>query len=178
MTEINLGEFPNKQLSLSFYIKSITSFSFLTNIAIIVSILAYYMNAIEIFFIFAPLIIVNFITSNVVQLFNFDEFMLGLLQKELPNKEDRDKAIPKYAFFGFLWHLLPLLWLIYILDKDDIIKIFHPKFMEVFLKSAIIPILYYYYEKDLKIYGELNYLFYLIIYILLLLASCYYLYEK
>ena len=32
------------------------------------------------------------------------------------------------------------------LQKDDIIKIFHPNFMSIFLKSLILPIIYYYYE--------------------------------
>ena len=51
---------------------------------------------------------------------------------------------------------------------DDIIKIFHPNFMGTFLKSVIIPIIYYYYEINLQIYGKINYLSYLLLYIVLL----------
>ena len=104
--------------------------------------------------------------------------MLGLLQKELPNKADRDKAIPKFTLFNFLWHFLPVLWIIYILEKDDIIKIFHPDLIHTFLKSLIIPSIYYYFEKDAEIYGNINYICYLIIYIIILLGVCNYLYKN
>ena len=104
----------NKTLSLKFYIKTALSFRYVSNLSIIVSIFAYYMNALELFFIFMPLVIVNFIVIILVQIFNFNDLMLGLLQKELPNKADRDKAIPKFTLFNFLWHFLPVLWIIYI----------------------------------------------------------------
>ena len=167
----------SKNASLLFYIKSCLSFRYLSNISIIVSILAYYMNAVEVFFIFAPLIIVNCIVSIIVNIFNFNELMLGLLEKDFPDKENRDKIIPKYALFNFIWHIVPVFWLIYILQKDDIIKIFHPNFMGTFLKSVIITIIYYYYEINLQIYGKINYLSYLLLYIVLLLVTCYNLYN-
>ena len=62
--------------------------------------------------------------------------------------------------------------------QDDMIKIFHPNFMSIFLKTLILPIIYYYYEIDLKVYGDINYLCYSIIYFILLLATCYFLYHK
>ena len=168
----------NKTLSLKFYIKTALSFRYVSNLSIIVSIFAYYMNALELFFIFMPLVIVNFIVIILVQIFNFNDLMLGLLQKELPNKADRDKAIPKFTLFNFLWHFLPVLWIIYILEKDDIIKIFHPDLIHTFLKSLIIPSIYYYFEKDAEIYGHINYICYLIIYIIILLGVCNYLYKN
>ena len=48
--------------------------------------------------------------------------------------------------------------------------------MGIYLKSILIPILYYYYESNQYIYGNINYLLYLIMYIILLLWVCIYLY--
>jgi hypothetical protein len=166
-----------KELSLWFCIKSGLTFKYLSNLSIILSILAYYMNAFDIFFILMPLVIVNFLVIAIAQIFNFNELMLGLLEKELPNEQDRDKAIPKFALLTFLWHFIPVLWIYYILEKDDIVKIFHPNYIETFCKSIILPIIYYYFLLDSKVYGNLNYINYLILYIILLLAACNYLYN-
>ena len=92
----------NKSLSVWFYIKACISFRYLTNISFIVCMLAYYMNAIDIFFIFAPLVIVNFIMINIVQVFNFNELIIGLIGKEIPIKEDRDKVVPRFVLYNFI----------------------------------------------------------------------------
>ena len=166
-----------KELSLSFIIKSISSFRFISNLSIFVTIIAYYTNAYYIFFHFAPLLIVNFIIIMFMQFYNLDE-LISIIKNRLPDKKDRDELKPQFVLFTTLWHFVPLLWLIYILQSQNIIKIFHPNFMGIFLKSSLIPILYYYYESKLQVYGDINYLAYYIVYIILLFASCIYLYHQ
>lgn len=168
----------SKDLPLSFWFKSALSFRFISNLSIFVSIISYYTNAYDIFFHFIPLVIVNFIIIMFMQFYNLDEFIKGLLNDRLLDKKDRDEVKPQIVLFITLWHLIPLLWLMYILQSQDIIKIFHPNFMGIFLKSALVPIIYYYFESKLQIYGDINYLAYYIIYIGLLFASCIYLYVQ
>jgi hypothetical protein len=167
-----------KKLPLSFYIKSALSFKYISNLSIIVCILSYYMNAFDIFLVFIPLVFVNFIIDIIIKIFNFDELMEGILGNIFPDKRERDKYTAEVSLFSILWHLLPLLWIMYVLQSEDIIKIFHPNFMSIFLKSALIPITYYYFGNELNIYGDINYIGYFIIYMLCLLATCNYLYDK
>lgn len=167
-----------KDLSLWFYIKSCFTFRFISNFAILVSILAYYFNLIEIFIIVIPLVIVNFIVINIIQIVNFDELMVGLLGKVLPDKRDRDKIAIEYTLINEIYHFVPVLWVMYILQSQEIVKIYRPNFMGTFLKSSIIPIIYYYFENKLEIYGKLNYFGYSIVYMSLLFLTCIYLYDK
>ena len=166
----------NKKLPFSFWIKSMLSFKFISNLSIIITIIAYYMNAYELFFIFSPLIIVNFILISWILFTNLDDFMKTILEKYLPTKTQRESYKIQFIIFILLWHLLPIVWLFYILEKENLIKLFRPNFMGLYLKSILIPILYYYYESNDYIYGNINYLFYLIMYIILLLGVCIYLF--
>ena len=166
----------NKLLPFSFWLKSMISFRFISNFTIIITIIAYYMNAYELFFIFSPLLIVNFILISCILFTNLDDFMTTLLEKYLPNKTDRDNYKLLFIIFIIVWHLLPIIWLFYILEKEHLIKLFRPNFMGIYLKSILIPILYYYYESNDTIYGNINYLLYLVMYIILLLAVCIYIY--
>ena len=166
----------NKIIPVSFLINSILSFRYISNVSIIISIIAYYMNAYEILFIFAPLVIVNFIVISYILFTNLDNLMKTILIKYLPEKEDRDKYKLSFVILEILWHILPVIWLFYIFDKDNLIKLFRPNFMGIYFKSVLVPILYYYYESNEKIYGNINYLMYFICYIILLLSSCIYLY--
>ena len=168
----------DNDISIWFYIKSGLTFKYISNLSIIVCILSYYMNAFDLFFIFMPLVIVNLLIIVLMQICDFDKLMIGLLSKTIPNKMQRDMIIPKFALIFNIWHLAPVLWIIYILQNDDIINLFHPDFMTIFAKSILVPIVYYYYEYELKVYGDINALFYLIIYILCLLATCFYLFSK
>lgn len=167
-------------LPFSFWIKSILTFRFISNLSIIVSIIAYYMNAYEVLFIFSPLIIVNFIMISFILFTNLDNLMNAILHKYLPDKVDRNKYTTQFVLLTILWHLIPIFWLFHIFYNDtnngNLIKIFKPNFMGMYLKSIIIPILYYYYESNEKIYGDINYLIYLVFYIILLLGICIYLY--
>ena len=79
-----------KLLPFSFWIKSMLSFKFISNLSIIITIIAYYMNAYELFFIFSPLIIVNFILISLILFTNLDDFMKTILEKYLPTKMERD----------------------------------------------------------------------------------------
>ena len=168
----------DKNISFWFYLKSGLTFKYISNLSIVVCILSYYLNAFDLFFVFMPLVIVNLLLIVFIQICDFDKLMVGILGKSIPNKIQRDMIIQKFALFLNIWHLVPVLWIIYILQNDDIIKLFHPNFMTIFAKSILIPIIYYYYEDELKVYGDINSLFYLIIYILLLLATCFYLYNN
>ena len=180
MSENNLeNNLENKKnLPLWFYIKTALTFRYISNLSIIICILSYYMDALNIFFIFAPLIIVNFIMITLILINDYDAFIICILGNIYPDKKDRDEQSYFLVLFIIFYHLLPVLWLLYIIQKDDLIKIFHPNFMSIFFKSAILPIIYYYFEIELKVYGDINYLFYSIIYFILLLATCYYLYAK
>jgi hypothetical protein len=166
----------NKNLPFSFLIKSGLSFRYISNLSIIISFLAYYMNAYEILFIFAPLLIVNCILISYILFTNLDDLMCNILMHYLPEKEDRDSYKIVFVILFILWHILPIVWLFYILDKDNLIKLFRPNFMGIYFKSILIPIVYYYYESNNHIYGNINYLMYFIAYIILLLSSCIYLY--
>ena len=165
-----------KIVPFSFWIKSMLSFKYISNLSIIITIIAYYMNAYELFFIFSPLIIVNFILISCILFTNLDDFMKTLLEKYLPTKIERENYKIQFIIFIIVWHLLPILWLFYILEKENLIKLFRPNFMGLYLKSILIPILYYYYESNDSIYGNINYLLYLIMYIILLLGICIYLF--
>jgi hypothetical protein len=168
----------SKRLSVSFVIKSIFTFRYISNLSIFASIIAYYTNAYEILFHFAPLLIVNFIMIMFMLFYNLDELMImDNLKNRFPEKKDRDELKPLLVLFITLWHAIPLLWLMYILQSQDIIKIFHPNFMGIFLKSALIPIIYAYFESKLQVYGDINYLAYYVVYIILLFATCVYLYH-
>ena len=167
MLEINNNNNENtNDLSLK-YIKLALTFKYISNLTIIIGIFSYFMDAISIFFVLAPLIIVNLLVITLILIFDYDAFVL---------KFNGDSNT--FVIFVILWHFIPVLWLLYILQKDDMIKIFHPNFMSIFLKTLILPIIYYYYEIDLKVYGDINYLCYSIIYFILLLATCYFLYHK
>jgi hypothetical protein len=159
-----------------FWLKSMLSFKYISNLSIIITIIAYYMNAYELFFIFSPLIIVNFILISCILCTNLDDFMKTTLETYLPTKTERDNYKIQFILFILLWHLLPIVWLFYILEKENLIKLFRPNFMGIYLKSILIPILYYYYESNEFVYGTINYSLYLIMYIILLLSVCVYLY--
>jgi hypothetical protein len=167
-----------KELSLKYYINTFLSFRYLSNISIIVCFLSYYMRAYEIFLTFIPLVIVNFIVINIVQIFNFDELIEGTIGKVLPDKKDRDSALPQFVFFNSIWHLIPIFWIYYILQSQNLINIFRPNFMSIFFKSSLLVIIYYYFEVSIEIYGKINYELYLILYIIILLTTCLLLFDN
>ena len=162
----------NDVLPLSFWIKSMLSFRYISNLSIILSFISYYMNAYELLFIVAPLVITNCIIIIYMMITDLDELMKGLLQSTLPNKQYRDSYKCIFVIFILLWHILPIVWIFYIFNKKHLIKYFKPNFMGIYFKSLLIAIIYYYYESNEKIYGDMNYLFYFVIYIILLLGIC------
>lgn len=174
-------------LPLSFYIKSSLSLRYISDLSIIGLFLSYYTNANHIFFIFAPLVIVNFIVISIVQIFNFDELidrlLINVLNKnninspgDISNNTYKYKYQYQIGLFIFLFHIIPVLWLCYVFQSNDIIKIYKPNFMDIFFKSIMIVIIYFLYQSKVNIYGNLNYLVYLILYIGILLGTCIYLY--
>ena len=176
MNNYNITNTQNTLLPFSFWIKFIFSFRFISNLAIIVSFISYYMNAYDILFIVYPLVIVNCIIILYILFTNTNVLLKGILEKQLPNEKDRNSYKELFIIFIIIWHIIPILWLNYIFNKDNLITYFRPNFMGTYLKSVMIPIVYYYYESNDKIYGDLNYLNYFILYIILLLGICIYLY--
>ena len=163
--------------------KNLLSLRYISNLSIIVTILSYYMNAFDVLFIFIPLLFVNLIIITLLQIFNYDDLMDSLLDNSsLVGSNEKDEPNTKnkyilYSIFLTLLHLLPIVWIMYILQSQELVKIFHPNYMGVFLQSCVVPIIYYYYESTMHIYGKkINYLAFLIIYIWLLMVMCFYLY--
>ena len=173
---MNIITLTDRKLPFSFWINSMLSLRFISNLTILVCILSYYMNAYKILFIFTPLLIINLIVITSILFTNSDDFINNIIQKYFVNKEDIEKYKVQIIIVIILWHLLPIVWLFYILNKYNLIKLFRPNFMGIYFKSISIAILYFYYQSNEKLYGNINYLLYFIYYIILLLTTCIYLY--
>ena len=173
---MNIITLTDRKLPFSFWINSMLSLRFISNLTILVCILSYYMNAYKILFIFTPLLIINLIVITSILFTNSDDFINNIIQKYFVNKEDIEKYKVQIIIVIILWHLLPIVWLFYILNKYNLIKLFRPNFMGIYFKSISIAILYFYYQSNEKLYGNINYLLYFIYYIILLLSTCIYLY--
>lgn len=155
------------------FLKACLSFQYLSNFAIITSLLAYYTNAIIIFFITIPIIITNFIIIMLIQFYDYDELIKGIFTNI--TMDNYSKNI--FFIINTIWHILPLLWLYNIITRDNIIHIFRPNFINIFFQCLIIIIPYFYYSSTLKLYGNINYLFYSGIYLVTLFLICYYIYN-
>lgn len=176
-----IGIQPNpeyKQITFIDWLKLGISFHYLSNLSIFGLIISYYTNAYEFFFIFAPLVITNAILNIILIMFNLDELIKGAFGEILPELKDRNKIKFEFILFNFIWHIIPLFWLYSILERDNLISSFRPNFMGIFLKSSIIPIIYYYYLGNNYIYGNIDNMKYFIMYIILLLGICVFLYMK
>ena len=167
----------NLNFNLKAFIKSCISFRYLSNFAIIASLLAYYTNAISIFFITIPIMITNFIIIMIIQIYDYNELLNGIFSLALTTAEIADI---KNTFFiiNIIWHVVPLLWLYKILDNDNIIYIFRPNFINIFFQSLAITIPYFYYSSTMKVYGNINYLYYCGIYIGIMFVICYSIYNN
>jgi len=181
-------EFPDKQISTQIpisipisipikdYLIACLSFRYIANATIITSLIAYYTNAYYIFFITIPLMITNFIIILLVQWFNMPELLSAVFSNksniDYNNVVFDDTSIFKFVILNILWHLIPLLWLYNVLHKDNLIDIFTPNFMGIFLICCIISIFYFYYASKMNIYGNINYIWYGALYMLILFICC------
>ena len=80
------------------------SLRYISNLSILGLLLSYYMNAFDVFFIFIPLVIVNFIIIHIIEIWNYDDFINGVLDKIYPDKKERYDYAPKFIFIN-LGHL-------------------------------------------------------------------------
>ena len=163
-------------ISLRQWIDKSVSFKYISNFSIIICILAYYMNAIDIVFVLAPIIIVNLIFILVLEYIDLDKIIYNVFRNNnLTRNELKDIRLP-FLILNTLWHLLPVIWLYYIYTTYNLIYIYKPNFMGIFLQGCIICIIYFYFCSKNLVYGDINYSMYSILYFITLLSICSYLY--
>lgn len=146
------------------WLESILSLKYMSNFCIYAAVISYYTRAYWIFLALIPLLISNAIVMFVLEWFNSSE----LTQAVLESKDEQYKFI----FLNTVWHILPLLWVWYVLQHDNLVDIFRPNFMGIFLAGAIFGIVYFYFASNGKYYGEIDYARYMVIYIITLLGCC------
>lgn len=144
------------------WLELMLSLKYISNASIIGLLITYYTQAYQLFLILIPVVITNFLVMMILQWYNSKELVIGILGD--------DTYRTRFIFLNTLWHILPLLWLWYILQKDNVIALFRPNFMGVFLAGAIFCIGYFYFASNGSYYGEIDYIWYMIIYIIILLG--------
>jgi hypothetical protein len=163
------------------YLESCLSFRYLSNLTIFIAVIAYYSQAYSVFFVMVPLLIANLVVILVVQWFNSAELFNGVFnissQNDPINPIDPIDStnLTKFILLNSIWHIISVIWLYGVLLRDDIIRVFHPNFMGVFMWCSIIAIVYFYYGSQMQIYGQINYLWYGGLYMAVLFITCYYL---
>ena len=164
--EPKLEPSPKKWLSIALSMK------YITNATIIASLVGYYTQAYWIFLVSIPLLITNAIVITLVEWFNSYELTAAVL--DIPASQPAlIKALNvKFTFINMVWHWVPLAWVWYILGRDDLIEVFRPNFMGCFLAGAIFGISYFYFASQGKYYGEIYYLWYMVVYVIVLFTVC------
>jgi len=157
---------PKKWLSLALSMK------YMTNITILASIVGYYTQAYWIFLVSIPLLITNAFVMTLLEWFNSYELTAAVL--EIPSsRPDLIKASQlKFIFINTVWHWIPIAWMWYILGKDNLIEVFRPNFMGCFLVEAAFGIGYFYFASQGKYYGDIDYSWYMVVYVIVLLTAC------
>ena len=163
-TETKLS--PKKLLSLALSMK------YLTNATILASVISYYSQAYWIFLVSISLLISNAIVIILLEWFNGDELIAAVLDIPITHTNELQDVKLKFMFINTIWHFVPLLWVWYIISRDDVIKVFQPNFMGIFLASAAFGIGYFYFASQGEYYGKIDYLWYMMVYIIVLLAVC------
>lgn len=157
------------------YLESCLSFRYLSNLTIFIAVIAYYSQAYSVFFVMVPLLIANLVVILVVQWFNSAELFNGVFNISNLSRQNDSTDLTKFILLNSIWHIVPVIWLYGVLLRDDIIRVFHPNFMGVFMWCSIIAIVYFYYGSQMQIYGQINYLWYGGLYMAVLFITCYYL---
>jgi hypothetical protein len=163
------------EITLRKWLESCLSLKYISNFSIIICIIAYYTQAYSIFFILAPLIITNLIIILLLEYNNLDTLVETIFHLE-NNSPDLESIKTQFVIFNTIWHILPVFWLYHIITKENIINLFKPNFMGIFLQSCSIGILYFYFGSSARIYGNINYTGYMVIYLVVLLGVCIWLY--
>ena len=153
------------------------SMKYITNATILASVVGYYTQAYWIFLVSIPLLITNAIVITLLEWFNSYELTAAVLDIPASHPELIKESNVKFIFINMFWHLVPLAWVWYILGKDDLIKVFRPNFMGCFLAGASFGIGYFYFASQGKYYGEIDYLWYMVVYIIVLFTVCVSLYD-
>ncbi len=147
------------------------SMKYISNITILASIIGYYTQAYWIFLVSIPLLITNAFVMTLLEWFNSYELTAAILDIPTSQPELIKASQVKFTFLNTVWHWLPLAWVWYILNKDDLIKVFQPNFMGCFLAGAAFGIGYFYFASQGKYYGEIDYSWYMVVYVIVLLTA-------
>lgn len=167
----------DSSLTLKKILKMCLDVKYLSNLSIIGLIITYYTNAYHGFMIFLPLMITNLIVVLVLQWFDLDKYMQKVFGNSgnggnsgnSCNGEDNKLS---FVILNTLWHVIPCLWVYHILQRDRWIEIFRPNFMYIYLASSVIAIVYFYISSQLALYGDVNYIRYGVMYMIVLLGVC------
>ena len=153
------------------WLKLAITFKYLSNFSIIVAVLAYYMNAMPIFFVLAPLIIVNCIVIIMVQFFELDKLMTGILGEYIPDINERKTYNVQFVMLQLVWHLIGVFWL-YSIMQNGLLNAYAPNGMGIFFMSSIIALVYFIVSVKKRIYGDIKYIGYMIAYVIILFSTC------
>ena len=159
-------------ITLKKLLKMFLDFKYLSNLSILGLLITYYTNAYHGFMILLPLVITNFIVVLILQWLDLDKYM-----KKIFGDSDYKNNQLAFVTLNTLWHIIPCIWVYHILQRDNWIAIFRPNFMYVYLASSVIAIIYFYFSAQLALYGDINYMRYAIIYMIVLLGICVWLFE-
>lgn len=146
------------------WLECLLSLKYISNTCIYAALISYYTQAYWIFLALIPLLISNALVMLVLEWFSGDE----LTRAVLGSGDEQTKFI----FLNTVWHVLPLMWVYYVLQHDNLINIFRPNFMGIFLAGALFAIGYFYFASNGKYYGEIDYSQYMVVYMITLLGSC------
>lgn len=147
------------------------SMKYITNITILASIIGYYTQAYWIFLVSIPLLITNAIVMTLVEWFNSYELTAAILDIPASQPELIKASNVKFTFINIFWHWVPLTWVWYILARDNLIEVFRPNFMGCFLAGAAFGICFFYFASNGKYYGEIDYLWYMVVYVIVLITA-------
>ena len=161
----------NYEPSTKKWISLTLSMKYITNATILASLVGYYTQAYWIFLFSIPLLITNALVITLVEWFNPNELIAAVLDIPTSRAEIIEANKPRFIFLNTVWHWIPLVWVWYILGRDNLIEVFRPNFMGCFLAGAAFGIGYFYFASQGKYYGEINYSWYMVVYIIILLTS-------
>lgn len=160
------------ELSSKKWLSLVLSMKYINNIIIFASVIGYYTQAYWIFLVSIPLLITNAIVFTLLVWFNANKLTAAILDIPVSQLERIEANKTMFIFLNTVWHWLPLAWVWYVLDKDNLIDIFRPNFMGLFLASAAFVIGYFYFASQGKYYGEIDYSWYMVVYVIILFTVC------
>ena len=148
------------------------SMKYITNATILASVIGYYTKAYWIFLVSIPLLITNAIVILLLEWFNSYKLTAAVLDIPASRLDLINASNVKFIFINTIWHWLPLVWVWYILGRDNLIEVFRPNFMGCFLAGATFGIGYFYFASQGKYYGEIDYPLYMLVYIIVFFTVC------